>query len=238
MAPGAATLSYFTVLYEDRQTLATDATSMATPLPLEIVAGVCAATLTVGLLRPASMPDPAAAASAGWRWPLKLRSALQGYLMGPGLLQSLGLLALRLAIGVMMIHHGQDKLADPQSFATNYVAALHLPFPLLMAYAAGYAEILGSWLVIFGLFTPLGALALSGTMAVAGYHHILTSGLNIYVLELVVLYLGGSAAVLLVGPGRFSFDAGMASGLLDTGSQPDGEGREASAPKGWLAGLN
>jgi putative oxidoreductase len=158
--------------------------------------------------------------------------------MGPGLLQSLGLLALRLAIGVMMIHHGQDKLADPQSFATNYVAALHLPFPLLMAYAAGYAEILGSWLVIFGLFTPLGALALSGTMAVAGYHHILTSGLNIYVLELVVLYLGGSAAVLLVGPGRFSFDAGMASGLLDTGSQPDGEGREASAPKGWLAGLN
>ena len=87
-------------------------------------------------------------------------------------------------------------------------------FPLLMAYAAGYAEIIGSWLLIFGLFTPFGALALSGTMAVAGYHHILTSGLNIYVLELVVLYLGGSLAVLLLGPGRFSFDAGIAHELL------------------------
>ena len=211
---------------------------MATPLPLEIVAGVCAATLTVGLLRNGSRADEPAAAAAPWGVPVKLRSAIQGYLTGPGLLQSLGLLALRLAIGVMMIHHGQDKLADPQSFATNYVAALHLPFPLLMAYAAGYAEILGSWLLIFGLFTPLGALALSGTMTVAGYHHILTSGLNIYVLELVVLYLGGSAAVLLEGPGRFSFDAGIASGLLDTSSQPYGDDRETSAANGWLTGLN
>ena len=211
---------------------------MATPLPLEIVAGVCAATLTVGLLRNGSRGDQpaAAAAAAPWRLLLKLRSAIQGYLMGPGLLQSLGLLALRLAIGVMMIHHGQDKLADPQSFATNYVAALHLPFPLLMAYAAGYAEILGSWLLIFGLFTPLGALALSGTMAVAGYHHILTSGLNIYVLELVVLYLGGSAAVLLVGPGRFSFDAGIAADWLEPSPQADGTVGEASGTTGWLAG--
>jgi putative oxidoreductase len=209
---------------------------MATPLPLEIVAGVCAATLTVGLLRNGSRGDQAVTPSATWRLPLKLRTAMQGYLMGPGLLQSLGLLALRLAIGVMMIHHGQDKLADPQSFATNYVAALHLPFPLLMAYAAGYAEILGSWLLIFGLFTPLGALALSGTMAVAGYHHILTSGLNIYVLELVVLYLGGSAAVLLVGPGRFSFDAGIAAELLNTNPQAEGEVGQVSGTTGWLAG--
>jgi putative oxidoreductase len=35
-----------------------------------------------------------------------------------------------------------------------------------------------------------------------------------YVLELVVLYLGGSLAILLVGPGRFSFDAGLVSALV------------------------
>ena len=76
-----------------------------------------------------------------------------------------------------------------------------------------YAEVFGSWMLILGVLTPLGALALIGTMAVAAYHHILTSGLNIYVLELVVLYLGASTALLLLGPGRFSFDAGMAAGL-------------------------
>lgn len=134
---------------------------------------------------------------------------LSGSVQRTGLPASIGLLALRLAVGAMMIHHGQEKLADPQVFAANYVVPLYLPFPLLMAQLAGYAEIFGSWSLILGLFTPLGALSLAGTMAVAAYHHILTSGLNIYVLELVALYLGGSAAILLIGPGRFSFDAGI-----------------------------
>ena len=213
---------------------------MAIPLPLEIVAGVSAASLTIGLLR-GSVDDAALGQqpneSTSWaplaampaEAVLSLRQGLRTYLLGQGRLQSAGLLLLRLAVGVMMIHHGQDKLADPQGFATNYVAALHLPFPLLMAYAAGYAEIIGSWLLIFGLFTPFGALALSGTMAVAGYHHILTSGLNIYVLELVVLYLGGSLGLLLLGPGRFSFDAGIANELLQEPDSSDSEELASSA---------
>jgi putative oxidoreductase len=94
------------------------------------------------------------------------------------------------------------------------VASLHLPYPLFFAYVAGFSELIGSWLVILGLFTPLGALALSSTMAMAALQHILTAGLNIYVLELVVLYLGGSLAILLVGPGRFSFDAGLIPALF------------------------
>ncbi len=139
--------------------------------------------------------------------------------MRPRLLSSLGLLALRLAVGVMMIHHGQEKLADPQQFANTYVASLHLPFPLFFAYAAGFGELLGSWLLILGLLTPVGALAIAGTMAVAAYQHILTAGFNIYVLELVVLYLGSSFALLLLGPGRFSFDAGLISGLIAGSSE-------------------
>jgi putative oxidoreductase len=144
----------------------------------------------------------------------RIRMFLENYFVREGLLQNIGLLLLRLAIGAMMIHHGQDKLSDPQQFADTYVASLHLPFPLFFAYAAGFSELIGSWLLIFGLFTPLGALAITGTMAVAGYQHILTSGLNIYVLELVVLYLAASLAILLVGPGRFSFDGAIVSELM------------------------
>ena len=144
-----------------------------------------------------------------------LATAVLRYLTRPGLIASTGLLLLRLSIGLLMIHHGQEKLADPQQFANTYVASLHLPFPLFFAYAAGFSELLGSWLVILGLLTPLGALALTSTMAVAAYQHILTGGFNIYVLELVLLYLGGSLAILLTGPGRFSFDAGMAPFLLN-----------------------
>lgn len=182
---------------------------MTTTIVLELLGGFMAACFALWFVT-LSVPAPARSLA---RHVAFLLPALRAYVLSPGRFASLGLLLLRLSIGVMMIHHGQEKLADPQQFASTYVASLHLPFPLFFAYAAGFSELIGSWLVIFGLLTPLGALALTGTMAVAAYQHILTAGLNIYVLELVVLYLGGSLALLLVGPGRWSFDAGMVSEL-------------------------
>ena len=159
-----------------------------------------------------------AAGSSAW-----IRRALERYFLREGLLASSGLLLLRLAIGVMMIHHGQEKLADPQQFADTYVASLHLPLPLLFAYAAGFSELIGSWLLILGLLSPLGALAITGTMSVAAYQHILTAGFNIYVLELVVLFLGGSVALLLLGPGRFSFDAAIVTELISESAAEEQE---------------
>ena len=183
---------------------------MTTSLLLELFGGFAGACFALWLITQ-SLPSPRGALVAGLD---PLKPALLAYLQKPGLLGSAGLLLLRLSIGVMMIHHGQEKLADPQQFANTYVASLHLPFPLFFAYVAGFSELIGSWLVILGLLTPLGALALTGTMAAAAFQHILTAGLNIYVLELVVLYLGGSLALLLNGPGRFSFDAGMGPELI------------------------
>ncbi len=184
---------------------------MTTSTLLELFGGfmaACFALWFVAIDRPSSRSAPLAGLTA-------VAPAVRAYLQRPGLLASVGLLLLRLSIGGLMIHHGQEKLADPQQFANTYVASLHLPFPLFFAYAAGFSELIGSWLVILGLFTPVGALALSGTMTVAAYQHISTAGFNIYVLELVLLYLGGSLALLFNGPGRFSFDAGMVPALLD-----------------------
>lgn len=202
---------------------------MTTTVLLEIFAGFFTAFIalwmlalnrpTVAAVVPVNADDRAATSAPGAAITATVRQALRSYFLREGRLASIGLLLLRLAIGAMMIHHGQDKLADPQAFATNYVVPLHLPFPLVLAHVAGYSEILGSWLLILGLLSPLGALAITGTMGVAAYHHILTSGLNIYVLELVVLYLGGSLALLLVGPGRYSFDAGIVDGPLAGSSE-------------------
>ena len=197
---------------------------MTTSLFLELFAGFLAAGMAlwfVVLSRSESRSDATPAfATAAPPW-LRLADgrgripqALASYVWREGLLANLGLLLLRLSIGVMMIHHGQEKLADPQQFASTYVASLHLPFPLFFAYAAGFSELIGSWLLILGLLSPLGALAITGTMTVAAYQHILTAGLNIYVLELVVLYLGGSVALLLLGPGRFSFDGAIVADLM------------------------
>lgn len=182
---------------------------MSTTIALELLAGFFAACLALWFVarRFASLSAFVSHLADG------LRPRLATYLLQPGRFGSLGLLLLRLTVGVMMIHHGQEKLADPQAFASTYVASLHLPFPLFFAYAAGLSELIGSWLLIFGLFTPLGALAISGTMAVAAYQHISTAGFNIYVLELVALYLGGGLALLLLGPGLFSADRLLLSAL-------------------------
>ena len=191
---------------------------MSTYTLLELFGGFMAACVALWFISmnrfvvidfPASRSAPLAGLVAA------VAPAVRAYLQRPGLLGSVGLLLLRLSIGGLMIHHGQEKLADPQQFANTYVASLHLPFPLFFAYAAGFSELIGSWLVILGLLTPVGALALSGTMTVAAYQHISTAGFNIYVLELVILYLGGSLALLFNGPGRFSFDAGIVPAVLD-----------------------
>jgi putative oxidoreductase len=174
------------------------------------------------------MPSPRRALGARFA---AMSPSVLAYLQRPGGLASVGLLLLRLSVGALMIHHGQEKLADPQQFANTYVASLHLPFPLFFAYAAGFSELIGSWLVILGLFTPLGALALTGTMAVAAYQHISTAGFNIYV-------LGGSLALLCNGPGRFSFDAGMAPALLDDlSASVDSDAEQASAAGAVLAAV-
>ncbi len=175
---------------------------MASPLLLESAGGFLASCTALYFLALKKSPNLNFAALSGWLLP-----PIKEYFLKQNLLASAGLLLLRLAIGVMMIHHGQEKLADPQQFANTYVASLHLPFPLFFAYAAGISELIGSWLLIFGVFAPLGALAITGTMLVAAYQHILTGGFNIYVLELVALYLGGSISLLLIGPGLFSIDA-------------------------------
>ena len=122
------------------------------------------------------------------------------------MIKSLGLLLLRLSVGIMLIHHGYEKLENIENFADAFVRPLHLPFPIFFSYIAAFSEIVGSWMIIFGLGTLLGALAILGTMSFAIYHAVMTGGFNIYLLELLVLYWGGAACIVLTGAGNFSID--------------------------------
>jgi len=122
------------------------------------------------------------------------------------MIRSLGFLILRLAIGTMLIHHGFEKLDNIENFAEAFVKPIHLPFPIFMSYIAAFSEIGGSWLLITGLGTRFGAMAILGTMSIAIYHAILINGFNIYLLELLVVYWGGAAALVLNGGGMFSVD--------------------------------
>ena len=115
-------------------------------------------------------------------------------------------LVLRVFTGALLIHHGFEKLNDINNFADAFVRPLHLPFPITLSYVAAGSEIGGSWLIILGLGTRLGATAILGTMTVAIYHAIVTSGFNIYLLELLALYFASAFSIFLLGPGMFSAD--------------------------------
>ena len=120
--------------------------------------------------------------------------------------KDLAILLLRVFTGALLIHHGFEKLNDINNFADAFVRPLHLPFPVTLSYLAATSEIVGSWSLIIGLGTRLGASAILGTMSVAIYHALVTSGFNIYLLELLVLYFSSAISIILLGPGKFSAD--------------------------------
>ena len=116
------------------------------------------------------------------------------------------LLILRVITGTVLIHHGFEKLANIENFADAFVRPLHLPFPIFLSYIAAFSEIGGSWLLILGLATRFGALAIVGTISVAIYHALVTAGFNIFLLELLLLYFASATCIALTGPGDFSID--------------------------------
>jgi len=122
------------------------------------------------------------------------------------MINSVGFLILRLCVGILLVHHGFEKLNDIENFAEAFVKPLHLPFPIFLSYVAAFSEIAGSWMLITGVGVRFGALAILGTMSVAIYHAISINGFNIYLLELLGLYWGGAACILLNGGGKFSID--------------------------------
>tara|TARA_Y100001968_G_scaffold263802_1_gene252472 strand:- start:575 stop:1141 length:567 start_codon:yes stop_codon:yes gene_type:complete len=120
--------------------------------------------------------------------------------------EDLAILLLRVFTGALLIHHGFEKLNDINNFADAFVRPLHLPFPITLSYLAAASEIVGSWSLIIGLGTRLGASAILGTMSVAIYHALITSGFNIYLLELLALYFASAISIICLGPGKFSAD--------------------------------
>tara|TARA_Y100001968_G_scaffold331726_1_gene387412 strand:+ start:4040 stop:4501 length:462 start_codon:yes stop_codon:yes gene_type:complete len=105
-----------------------------------------------------------------------------------------------------LIHHGFEKLNNIQNFAEAFLRPINIPFPIMSAYFASACEIIGSWLLIIGFFTRLGAIGISLTIGGAIYHAIYTSGLNIYLLELLLLYEASCLSILFLGPGYYSID--------------------------------
>ena len=127
-----------------------------------------------------------------------------------------GLLVLRLVLGVIFIGHGAQKLfgsfGGPGLKGTaGFFEQLGIKPPYLMAVLAGLAEVVGGILVILGFLTPLATLALIGVMIVAVLTVHLKNGFFVtnggYEFNLALA--GMALTLLIIGAGAYSLDSAL-----------------------------
>jgi len=79
-----------------------------------------------------------------------------------------GTLVLRVTVSLMVIHHGLQKLQNPEAFAANMVEKFFpfLPWPLLWTWLAIVVELAGSLCLGLGVFSRVASFLLFFTVGV------------------------------------------------------------------------
>jgi putative oxidoreductase len=129
-------------------------------------------------------------------------------------MMNIGLLLIRLVVGLTFMGHGAQKLfgwfgGHGLKGTGEWLESIGVKPGLFMAFLAGAGELAGGFLFASGLLGPVGAILIVVTMLVAifkvhgknGYW--VTQGGYEYNLILIAIAVG----VALIGPGSFSLDA-------------------------------
>jgi putative oxidoreductase len=144
-----------------------------------------------------------------------MENAAPGYLQMTMLL-SLGLLILRLVVGLTMAGHGAQKLfgwwgGSGMTAWIDGVTKLRIRPALPWAWIAALSEFGGGLLLALGLLSPLGSLAIASAMLVAivtvHWPNGFWNGKRGYEFNLALL--GSVTALALTGPGTYSLDQAL-----------------------------
>jgi putative oxidoreductase len=120
-------------------------------------------------------------------------------------LQPLGLLALRLALGIIFFSHGYPKLAHQGGGMQGFFVQHGLPG--YFVFIAGVLEVFGGLLLALGLFTRGAALLLAMEMGVAIWKVHSSGGyLAVHDYEFPLAMLTACFALATVGAGMISLD--------------------------------
>ncbi len=123
--------------------------------------------------------------------------------------RDLGLLLLRVGIGLMFMYHGWPKImGGPETWARLGAAVGNFGItfaPAFWGFMAAFAEFGGGLLLTLGLFFRVASILLTATMIVAVSTKFAAGGglkEAAQPLELGILFL----SLILIGPGKYSFD--------------------------------
>ena len=131
-----------------------------------------------------------------------------------------GLLVLRLVVGLILAAHGAQKLFGwfggyGLAGTGGWLESIGFRPGKLQAAMAGGGELVGGLLLALGLATPLAAAMIIGVMLVAAVSVHLQNGFWITAAgyEYNVVLAGAAFALALTGPGALSLDAALGLGL-------------------------
>ncbi|WP_163139636.1 DoxX family protein [Bacillus sp. 22-7] len=128
-------------------------------------------------------------------------------------MMDLGLLIIRLVIGILFVGHGAQKLfgwfgGHGLKGTGGWFESIGMKPGVMMALLAGSAELIGGILFALGFLTPLAALMIAGTMIMAIVKVHGPNGLwatsNGYEYNLTLLSV--AIGITLIGPGQYALD--------------------------------
>jgi putative oxidoreductase len=127
---------------------------------------------------------------------------------------NIGLLIIRLVIGILFIGHGAQKLFGwfggyGLKGTGGWFESIGMKPGVTMALFAGLAELIGGMLFALGLLTPIAGIMIAGTMVMAIVKVHGPNGLwatsNGYEYNLTLLAV--AIGIALIGPGQYALDA-------------------------------
>lgn len=137
---------------------------------------------------------------------------------------STGLLLLRIVVAMFLIGHGTQKLAGwfggyGLAGTGGFMESLGYRPGRLMAFLAGAGETFGGVLLLMGMLTPIGSIAVAATMlnAVVAAHWGKGAWATNGGWELPVTFGTVAIALAFTGPGEFSVDRTLDLDLAGTG---------------------
>jgi len=116
---------------------------------------------------------------------------------------NLAMLVLRLGMGVLLAHHGYQKITNFQQTEGFMMDFLGLG-KTVTTYMVIFAELFCSLFIIFGLLTRLACIPIFILFGVIIFK---ATGMDVFgKSESAVLYLAGFLAIFINGPGKISVD--------------------------------